>query len=98
MTRKLQLISVLVCCCIITFSLPQNSVNYDSKGLHNGFTVGDRDEWPTEEWRNSTPEEQGMSSEDLNSMMNLIEEQDIPIDSVIVTKHGYIVHEEYPST
>jgi CubicO group peptidase (beta-lactamase class C family) len=73
-------------------------VNFNSKGLNNGFTVSDRDYWPTQGWRNSTPEEQGMSSEDLNSMMNLIEEQDIPIDSVIVTKHGYIVHEEYPST
>ncbi len=98
MTRKLQVISVLVCCCIITLSLPQNSVEYNSRELHSEFTVSDRNYWPTEGWRNSTPEEQGMSSEDINRMMNFIEAEDINIDSVLITRHGYIVHEEYPSS
>ena len=56
------------------------------------FTASDRDYWPTEGWRNSTPEEQGMSSEDINDMMDYIEEVDVNVHSVMITKHGYVVH------
>ncbi len=52
--------------------------------------------WPTEGWRTSTPEEQGMDSTELEEMMEYIDQQGLAIDSVVVVRNGYIVFEEYP--
>jgi CubicO group peptidase (beta-lactamase class C family) len=52
--------------------------------------------WPTDGWRYSSPEEQGMNNDTLNAMMDLIEEQEFPIHSVLVIKNGYAVYERYP--
>ncbi len=60
-------------------------------------TTSTRDYWPTNGWRNSTPEEEGMSASILNNMLDFIEEQDYPIDSVFIVKNGYAVFEDYPS-
>jgi len=54
-----------------------------------------RDYWPTEEWLNTTPEEQGLDSNILNRIDETIEENSIEVDSVIVVKNGYIVYEKY---
>lgn len=51
--------------------------------------------WPTDDWRSSTPEEQGMDSTRLEQMMAYIDEHDVEFDSVIVVRHGYVVLEEY---
>ncbi len=58
--------------------------------------VVDRDYWPTDGWRTSTPEEQGMNSELLNDMMDRIDESGIAVDSLLIARHGYLVFEEYP--
>ena len=55
-----------------------------------------RDYWPTDGWRYSTPEEQGMDNDTLTNMMNHIEEEEYPIHSVLVIKNGYAVFERYP--
>jgi len=55
----------------------------------------ERDYWPTEGWRTSTPEEQGMSSERLTEMMKFIEENRYLVHSVVVIRNGYLVWEEY---
>jgi CubicO group peptidase (beta-lactamase class C family) len=49
--------------------------------------------WPTEGWRTSTPEEQGMDSEMLVSMMDAIQSQEPPynIDSITIIRNGYMV-------
>ena len=47
--------------------------------------------WPTEGWRTSTPEEQGMDSEMLADMLETVKEQDYDVDSVVVVRHGYMV-------
>ncbi len=54
------------------------------------------DYWPTEGWKKSSPEEQGISSAKLNEMMQYAMQQNIGIDSVVVVRNGYIVMEEYP--
>lgn len=54
-----------------------------------------RDYWPTEEWLNTTPEEQGLSSDQLDNIDSSIIADEIDIDSVIVIKNGYIVYEKY---
>jgi|GEM_PF-1837479 len=47
--------------------------------------------WPTEAWRTSTPEEQGMDSEMLADMLETIHEQDYDVDGVVVVRNGYMV-------
>jgi CubicO group peptidase (beta-lactamase class C family) len=51
----------------------------------------DRSYWPTEAWRTSTPEEQGMDLEMLADMLETIQEQGYDIDSVVVVRNGYMV-------
>lgn len=58
--------------------------------------VVDRDYWPTDGWRTSSPEEQGIDSTLLTEMMERIDESGIAIDSLLVARHGYLVFEEYP--
>lgn len=52
---------------------------------------------PATDWQTSTPKEQGMDAMTLNQMMDVIEELDLPVDSVVVVRRGYIVFEEYPN-
>ena len=54
------------------------------------------DYWPTAGWRNSTPEDLGMSSARLQEMIDHITAADLDVHSVIVVRHGYVVLEEYP--
>jgi CubicO group peptidase (beta-lactamase class C family) len=51
--------------------------------------------WPTEGWRTSTPEEQGLDSELLADMLDTIRERNYNIDSVSVIRNGYMVADAY---
>jgi len=62
----------------------------------SGQTSIDDVPWPTKGWLTSTPEAQDMNGTKLDEMMEYIDENDIPIDSVIVVRNGNIVLEEYP--
>ncbi len=53
--------------------------------------------WPTNGWRNSTPEEQHMNAAKLQEMIDHIIDENQNIHSVIVVRHGYVVLEEYPN-
>ena len=55
-----------------------------------------RDYWPTDEWSNTTPEEQGMNPKLLDDMMEYIDNIGLLIDSILVVRNGYLVFEEYP--
>lgn len=55
------------------------------------------DYFPDEAWRVSTPEEQGLSQERLDEMMNFIEENYLQIEGVVIIRNGYLVYEQYPS-
>ncbi len=57
--------------------------------------AGRASEQPTESWATSTPEEQDMDSGKLEAMKAYIDEHDIPIDSIVVVRHGHIVFEMY---
>lgn len=56
--------------------------------------IPERDYWPTETWRTSSPEEQGVDGDKLQEMIEYIKENKIAIKSVIVVRHGYIILEE----
>ena len=51
--------------------------------------------WPTDGWRTSTPEQQGMDSPSLASMFDSIQEQHANIHSLLIVRHGYLVTEAY---
>jgi CubicO group peptidase (beta-lactamase class C family) len=51
--------------------------------------------WPTEGWRTSTPEKQGMDSKKLEAMLAEIKERKIDVHSLLVIRNGYLVSETY---
>ncbi len=51
--------------------------------------------WPDAEWRTSTPEEQGLDSASISSMLQEIQKTDLNIHSVLIVRHGYLVTEVY---
>ena len=53
------------------------------------------DYWPTKGWRTSSPESEGMDSDLLVKMLNVIWENNIDIHSVLVIRNGYMVLDAY---
>lgn len=51
--------------------------------------------WPTEGWRTADPELQGMDGGLLASMTAAVIRRGLPIDSLLVVRHGYLVSEVY---
>ena len=52
--------------------------------------------WPTEGWQSSTPEQQGMDSEQLAEALDFLQEQDdFNIHSLLIIRNGYIVTDAY---
>jgi len=49
--------------------------------------------YPTDTWRTSTPEEQGVDSEKLYKLVKGIKENKTEIDSLIIVRNGYIITE-----
>ena len=49
------------------------------------------DYWPTEGWRTSTPEAQGVDSELLARAVEFIEEEEFFVHSLLVVRNGYVV-------
>jgi CubicO group peptidase (beta-lactamase class C family) len=51
--------------------------------------------WPTDGWRMSTPETQGMDSQKLAQMLEAVRQQHLNLHSLLVFRNGYIVSETY---
>jgi CubicO group peptidase (beta-lactamase class C family) len=51
--------------------------------------------WPTEGWKTSSPEQQGVDSEQLAKMFDAIQQKNANIHSLLVIRHGCIVAEAY---
>jgi CubicO group peptidase (beta-lactamase class C family) len=51
--------------------------------------------WPTEGWRNETPEKLDLDSTKLVAMVDRIRTSIPTIDGVVVIRHGYVAVEEY---
>lgn len=81
---------------LLLFSSFTNTSHALESSKPSGFHSATRDYWPTEGWRNSTPEEQGIDSVLLHAMTDHIADEDLDVHSVIVIRHGYVVFEEYP--
>lgn len=87
------------------FSLWSISSIHSQNSINNLFVdklelkTSDPDYWPTSGWRTSSPEEQGISLQNLNQMENYIDDENIwhYIDSLLIIRNGYLVYESYPS-
>lgn len=62
------------------------SINYQSV---------ERDYWPTNGWEVSTPEEENMNSQYLESMLQYIIDEEHSVDSILLIRNGYLVFERY---
>jgi CubicO group peptidase (beta-lactamase class C family) len=51
--------------------------------------------WPTNGWRASTPEEQGMDAEKLAAMFDQIQQDHLDLNSLLVVRNGSLVSELY---
>ena len=51
--------------------------------------------WPTDGWRTSTPEAQGMDSKMLANMLKVVLMEHYDVDSVLVVRHGHLVLDVY---
>lgn len=51
--------------------------------------------WPTEAWRTSAPEEQGMDSQKLAQLLDVIQQQHLNLHSLLIIRNGYLVSETY---
>jgi CubicO group peptidase (beta-lactamase class C family) len=51
--------------------------------------------WPTDAWRSSSPEEQGMDSLKLAQVLKAVQQQRLDLHSLLVIRHGYLVSETY---
>lgn len=51
--------------------------------------------WPTNGWRTSTPEEQGFDSAKLAESLQDLQQKQIPIDSLLIIRNGYVVLDAY---
>lgn len=51
--------------------------------------------WPTNGWRSSAPEEQGMDSGKLAQMVEHIQQEKLDLDSLLIVRNGYLVSEIY---
>lgn len=93
-SRVITFVTIFVLLLVILPCTQSNaSDDIDTKSI---ISQEDPPYWPTDSWRYSTPQEQGMSNDTLNEMMDFIEEQGYPIHSVLVIRNGYAVFEEYP--
>ena len=51
--------------------------------------------WPTEAWKTSIPEMQGMDSAALEKALDLITTQGMAVHSLLIVRHGYVVLDAY---
>ncbi len=61
------------------------------------MTSAERDYWPTDGWRVSTPREQGMNTTKLDDLVDFLDDSALYPLSLIIVRNGYIVFEKYLS-
>jgi CubicO group peptidase (beta-lactamase class C family) len=79
--------SMLAGCSSSPASLPPASVATQAAVLAS--------DWPTEAWRTSPPEAQGIDASKLAQMLAYVQQQHLDLHSLLVIRNGYIVSETY---
>jgi CubicO group peptidase (beta-lactamase class C family) len=60
-------------------------------GLRTPVQAPEPDYWPTQGWQTSTPEEQGFDSAKMAQGLLAMQENQAPIDSLLIIRNGYVV-------
>lgn len=79
------------------FTVTLNTLSYaaNDQNTRTVSKTGSRQYWPTQGWRDSVPEKQGMNSAELLEMNSYIKKKLPHIRSVLVVKNGYLVFDKY---
>ncbi len=96
-TKSISLLFIII---LLSVAVPSSTPITEASTMKKTPTTSQnvvRDYWPTDAWRNSTPQEHGMNNDTLYDMLDLIEAEDYPIRSIFIVKDGYVVFEEYSS-
>lgn len=91
--KKLRLVLLLVLALIqalVTAGCSGNQGIREDKAMNTNETY-----YPGKVWRTSTPEAQGIDSEQLLKMFQTIQESKAPIHSVLIIRNGFLVCEAY---
>jgi len=67
---------------------------HSDNGAH-ADPVSNRNYWPTENWAESSPDEQGMDPSILYKVRDNINRDETCLHSLLVVRNGYLVFEEY---
>lgn len=78
----------LVSACTTNFSINNGSQNTQMQANAQEY-------WPADDWRTSTPEEQGMDSGLLAGMIDSIRESGSSVNSITIIRNGYLVCDTY---
>ena len=90
-TRSFRLLCILSVILVGCSSSPATVVPSNVPALPSASSTY----WPTETWRTSTPEEQGMDSQKLAQMLAAIQQQHLSLHSLLIIRNGYLVSETY---
>jgi CubicO group peptidase (beta-lactamase class C family) len=90
-TQILGLLCILTALVASCSSLPATLIATNAPAV----TTATGPYWPTEGWRTSAPEAQGMEAEKLAEMLTAIQEQHLNLHSLLVIRNGYLVSETY---
>ncbi len=61
----------------------------------NSYAAASVNNYPTQGWQISTPEEQGLRSQRLAEMMEHVKKNNLSIDSILIVRNGYLVLDAY---
>lgn len=67
--------------------------SFAQKPIYHFVFSSHSDYWPTQEWKMSTPEKQGMNSLSLATLLEAVNSNNEPINSILIIRNGYIVAE-----
>jgi len=90
-TNAIKILSFL----LVSIMTVVNTFSVNGVFAMNGICKHDNGYWPSDNWRTSTPEKQGMDSGKLLDMFKEIQKEKTPIHSVLIIKNGYLVTEAY---
>ena len=86
MQKPLKLMLGCTLCSVIVF------INFFS---FFGIAQTENNYWPADDWTITTPEDQGMNSNLIDEMYDFISNYNLTIQSILVSRNGYIVDENY---
>lgn len=64
-------------------------------GFYTTTLCASPDHWPTNGWRSSTPEEQGMDAGKLIEMIETVRDQGYAVDNITIIRNGYLIMDAY---